>query len=198
MKETILGDDSQKRQEIHTSTNHACFVLNRHILPIARELQIRFVVTDSEPLTGYVRNPDKMKQDYIGAAVSRVESPYLQKIAGEATEKQWNEVASKYPLPNKYILQEILPNWKDYVEIIGGTIDNARGIANEKAISDACKIVANEQDLAKREEINNACKVLNEVFNGRGELFSGYIAIQDGAFVPLGKVYNYKPLIYGK
>lgn len=40
MNKNPLGTDRLKEQKLRTSTNHACFILNRCIFPIAQEIKM--------------------------------------------------------------------------------------------------------------------------------------------------------------
>ncbi|MBQ2171638.1 MAG: hypothetical protein II454_00395 [Bacteroidales bacterium] len=198
MEKKILRTDKTKEQELRTSTQFACTVLNRSVFPIACELGMRIDLQDKETLQGYVKNLSSMKEAYTETAVNGVDNPALKRVAKEVTEKQWNEVAKKYELPNPYILNQIFPDTLRYVDIKGTFVQDAKAIANNDAIKEACAIYETEQDAQKKKEIHSLCDMLNSVFNGNSQLFAGYVVITNGRFYPKEGVINYKPLYNGE
>ena len=196
--ETIIGTDAQKQRELQTSTQHACFILNRVIFPIARELRFSFDLADAECLSRYIRSFDAMRADYVSLAVNNIGNPALERVAEEVAQKQWGEVSKKYPLPNSGIVNDIVREWSCYVTITGESVFSAHAISNTDAIIDACKVYATEEDIAKQTELRALCDSLNSVFNGNGQLFGSYISIVDGQFFLIQGVSNYKPIIYGR
>ena len=198
MEKQFLGVDREKSQRLSTSTNFACFILNRCVFPIAAGLKMRLDLGDKETLTGYVKNLDAMRSDYIGNAVNGVENPALKRVAKDVTGKQWDEIAGQYPLPNPDIVRDVVDDALRYVSIVGTSVDVAKAVANEKAIKEASAIYATEEDSKKKAELEELCKALNRVFNGAGNFFSQYILLNNGKFTPNPKATIFKPLIYGK
>ena len=198
MSKELLGTDRLKEQKIRTSTNFSCYILNRCVFPIALGLKMHLDLKDKETLTRYVKSLKEMRADYVGNAVNGVDNPALKRVAKDVTERQWEEIAGQYPLPNPGILLDIVANAMDYVTFAGNSLENAKAIANNTAIQEASAIYATEEDSKKKTELEELCNVLNSVFNGAGDLFPQYINLDNGAFMLNPKAINFKPLIYGK
>jgi len=198
MEKQILGIDKDTEQKLRTSTNFACFCLNRCVFPIATGLKMHIDIRDKETLLRYVRSLEEMKGDYVGGAINGVENPALKRVAKDVTERQWEEIAGQYQLPNQDILLDIVDNAMDFVIVWGDSVDNAKAIANNTAIQEASVIVATEEDAKKKAELKRLCEEMNRVFNGAGEMFAQYICFDKGAFMINPKAINFKPLFNGK
>ena len=198
MEKKILRTDKTKEQELRTSTQFACLVLNRSVFPIACELGMRIDLQDKETLLRYVKNLSNMKEAYIESSVNGVDNPSLKRVAREVTEKQWKEIAQKYELPNPYIVNQIVPDALRYVVINGSFVKEAKATANNDAITEDCAIYETEQDRQKKKELEELCNLLNGIFNGQGRFLAQYIVLgEDGKFYLNPNVNNFKPLIYG-
>ena len=194
----ILAKDGQKRQSLNSSSQHACHILNNVIFPIAKELRFEIDITDKRALNLYILRLSAMQDDYIGKMMEEATNPALAVVLKESASKLWRSASQNHHLANPGIIADIVPDWYEYVTIVGQDIYSAHARPNNPAMEKACIIEATEEDLAKREEIKEVCNALNRAFNGNGGLFGGYITIERGVFVPIKNITNYKPLIYGE
>ena len=198
MNKNPLGTDRLKEQKLRTSTNHACFILNRCIFPIAHEIKMHINIQDKETLLRYVLNLDAMRADYEKTAMEGVENPALKKVAEDVTGREFNRAFKNFPLPNPDIVRNIVDDAMEYVSIAGNSVHDAKALANNYAIKEASIIYATPEDDAKKAELEALCEALNRAFNGQGQSFQQYIFEDDGKFFLNPRIINFKPLIYGK
>lgn len=198
MNNNPLGTDRFKEQKLRTSTNHACFIINRCIFPIAQEIKMHIDIQDKETLLRYVLDLDAMRADYAKTAMDGVDNPALKKIAEDVTGREFTRAIKNFPLPNPDIVRDIVDDAMEYVSIAGNSVHDAKALANNEAIKEASLIYATPEDDAKKAELNALCDALNRAFNGQGQYFQQYIFEADGVFSLNPNIINYKPLIYGK
>ena len=184
----ILSKDALKRQELITGAQHACYLLNNVVIPICKELTFLIDTSDTASLDKYMRNINALHYDYIGKMKEGANNPALAVVLEKSAEELWAQAYKKHPIANPYIIADIPDCVFDVVRITGSDIFSFHARANNPAIEKACVIYADEQDVAKQEEIKEVCEVLNKCFGGNGQLFPGYIAIIQGRFAPLKKV----------
>ena len=197
MKMESLGKDEQKKQELQAGTQYACHILNNVVMPICKELSFAIDIFDKKALFDYLRNVRKLRTDYLIKMTEGANNPALAVVLKKSAEELWDNAYKKHPLANPYIVEEIPADVMDYLTITGGDVYTFHARANNPAITKACIIEATPDDIAKRDEIKDVCKALNDCFAGAGDLFTAYIAIVQGRFVPVSNVKDYKPLIYG-
>ena len=197
MKKTVLGTDREKRKDLGTSTMVACQILNNFVIPIARDLSYKIDIQDKSLLAWYLKNPARLREDYIGEMVKQANNPALGKVLRDSAEKLWNDARKKYNY-NPIAAEPIVKDVMDYIAITGEDVQSFHARPNNPAIEEACKVYATEEDMEKREAIEALCDHLNEVFNGCGGFFSAYIGLVQGRFYPIREVTNYKPLINGE
>lgn len=185
--EQIINRELKK--ELMSSAQRACHHLNRVIFPIARELGIKVDENDTATLYTYLRNLNNLRDRFFQEATSHAKNLSLANLLEKSAEELWREAYRRHPIHNPYALDAIAPNILQVISIKG---EFAKPIL--PAIEKMCIVEQTAQDEEKRKEIKDVCEQLNRVFNGRGELLFGYIAIAGGRFWPLEKVTDYQPL----
>ena len=184
----ILTKDNQKNQELRKGAQFACSILNNTIAPVARELSFFINTDDKELLDGYLRNINRLRQDYLSQMLEAANNPALAEVLRKSAEELFTAVYSRHPIPNPSVILEIPTGILDYLNITGTGVENFHARPDNIAIEKACIIEATEEDLAKREELQELCDSLNACFSGMGGLFSSYIAIKGGKFSPIEDV----------
>ena len=193
-----IGTDNQKRRELISGAQHACYILNTIVMPICKDLSFTIDATDAVTLNNYIRDLSTLHSDYIAAMVEGESNPALSVVVKKAAEELWHNANAAHPLKNPYIISEIPSDIMAYLTLTGSDIYTFHARANNPAIEKACVIEATPEDLAKRDEIKAVCDALNDCFNGLGNAFNQFIYIaQDGRFYPIQGVKNYKALVYG-
>lgn len=181
-----------------TGAQHACHLLNNVVIPICKELTFLIDTSDTATLGKYMRNINTLHSDYIGKMKEGASNPALAVVLEKSAEELWEQAYKKHPIANPYTIGGIPDDVMEFVTITGSEIYTFHARMNNPAIEKACVIYADDEDIAKREELKEVCEALNRCFNGNGQLFPGYIAIVQGRFFPLKNITNYKPLIYGE
>lgn len=181
--------NQELRKELISSAQKACHHLNRVVFPIARELSIKIDEKDTATLSAYLLNLNNLRDKFFQEASGGAKSLTLANLLEKSAEELWKEAYRRHPILNPYALDDIAPNILQYIAIKG---EFAKPIL--PAIEKACIVEQTAQDEEKRKEIKDVCEQLNRVFNGRGELLFGYIAIIGGRFWPLEKVTDFRPL----
>lgn len=193
----VLGKDSERHSSLHTGSQHACHLLNNVVIPICKDLTFIIDTSDTASLNRYMRNINTLHSDYIGKMKEGAGNPALAIVLEKSAEELWAQAYKKHPIANPYIIGGIPEDVMDFVTITGTDIFTFHARQNNPAIEKACTIYAEEEDIAKRDELKEVCEALNRCFNGNAQLFPAYIAIVSGQFAPLKNTTNYKPLIYG-
>lgn len=189
MKE-ILRINNEKRRELRSYATTVSRIVNEQIIPIARSLSFNVPLKNTEKRARYIQDLNEMRLDYIAAAVGNAENDTLRRVLEKSANELWQEAQSG--IKTLYINSNIYTAI-DYIDVEGKDIYSYLAVVNMNRIDEACTITLAEEDKAKMKEIEDACAMLNNVFNGRGSLFSGYITIVQGMFVPV-KVSNYNPI----
>lgn len=185
--EQIINQEQKK--ELISSAQKACHHLNRVVFPIARELGIKIDENDTATLNTYLRNLNNLRDKFFQEAAGGAKSLALANLLEQSAEELWKEAYRRHPILNPYALDDIAPNILQFIAIKG---EFAKPIL--PAIEKACIVEQTAQNEEKRKEIKDVCEQLNRVFNGRGELLFGYIAIAGGRFWPLERVTDFRPL----
>lgn len=193
----VLGKDTERHSSLRTGSQHACHLLNNVVIPICKELTFIIDTSDTASLNRYMRNINTLHSDYIGKMKEGAGNPALAIVLEKSAEELWAQAYKKHPIANPYIIGSIPEDVMDFVTITGTDIFTFHARQNNPAIEKACTIYAEEEDIAKRDELKEVCEALNRCFNGNAQLFPAYIAIVSGQFAPLKNTTNYKPLIYG-
>lgn len=193
----ILGKDNERHSSLRTGSQHACHLLNNVVIPICKDLTFIIDTSDTASLNRYMRNINTLHSDYIGKMKEGAGNPALAIVLEKSAEELWAQAYKKHPIANPYIIGSIPEDVMDFVTITGTDIFTFHARQNNPAIEKACTIYAEEEDIAKRDELKEVCEALNRCFNGNAQLFPAYIAIVSGQFAPLKNTTNYKPLIYG-
>lgn len=193
----VLGKDSERYSSLRTGSQHACHLLNNVVIPICKDLTFIIDTSDTASLNRYMRNINTLHSDYIGKMKEGAGNPALAIVLEKSAEELWAQAYKKHPIANPYIIGGIPEDVMDFVTITGTDIFTFHARQNNPAIEKACVIYAEEEDIAKRDELKEVCEALNRCFNGNAQLFPAYIAIVSGQFAPLKNTTNYKPLIYG-
>lgn len=193
----VLGKDNERLSSLQTGTQHACHLLNNVVIPICKDLTFIIDTFDTASLNRYMRNINALHSDYIGKMKEGAGNPALAIVLEKSAEELWAQAYKKHPIANPYIIEGIPEDVMGYITITGTDIYTFHARQNNPAIEKACMIYAEEEDIAKRDELKEVCEALNRCFNGNAQLFPAYIAIVQGQFAPLKNTTNYKPLIYG-
>lgn len=193
----VLCKDSEKKRALSTGASFACNLLNGVVVPICKELNFDIDVCDSDTLDEYLRDINALHSNYIEKMSEEASNPALIAVLKNSAETLWSAAYRKHPISNPYIISDIPKGIMEVVTITGSDIYSFHARTNHPAIEKACNIYADEEDISKREELEGVCDALNGCFNGRAHLFSSYITVAQGRFVPVERVSNYKVLING-
>ncbi|MBO4923393.1 MAG: hypothetical protein J5382_04620 [Bacteroidales bacterium] len=194
----VLCKDNEKRQALNAGAMHACSLLNLVVIPICKELNFGINISDTVNLDRYMRDIKTLHADYIETMKEGTSSnPALLAVLEKSAESLWSAAYQKHPISNPSVIETIPKGIFDVITIVGDDIHTFHARICYPAIEKACIIYAGADDISKRDELKDVCKVLNKCFNGNAHLFSGYIGIVEGRFTLRDNIKNYKPLIYG-
>jgi len=195
---TVLCSNNEKRKSLDSGATRVCNLLNTVIIPICRELSFDIDVSDKDLLDKYFRNINSLRSDYYEKTKEGANNPALSLVLEKTAETLWSSAYRNHPIANPYSIDETPRGIMEYVILEGSDIYSFHARKNNRAIEKSCNVYADEEDMAKREELEEACRALNRCFNGNAHLFSGYITIARGRFELVDRISNYKVLIYGK
>lgn len=187
VKREVLFFDKEKEREMTDAARYFCGILNRFVIPMARELDFELDVTDKDNMKALAENPDGLRRDFADSA-SVASNLAVARVLRTAAEQAYDEARKHY---NVTVVSSF--HNAEFIEISGTSLDSFFAKVDGERIREECTTYASESDIEARANLQRACDVLNEVFNGRGELFSIYIGIVGGKFLP-AKVRGYSPI----
>lgn len=195
----FLYTDEQKKQELSSIATKTCARLNSVVFPVCRAMGVSFDKSDMVSIRRYYESLEEIKNDYGRRLLQGEADPMRVAKTLDEIGKRWGEALVRNPYNSSVRSAPVNAHFPDeiisYIRILGSDFSNYKADFDSKAITADCAIFADEADSAKKKEIEDACNMLNKVFNGNAQLFPGYIAIVQGQFAPLKYVKTYKPLI---
>lgn len=188
VKREVLFFDKEKEREMTDATRYFCGILNRFVIPMARELDFELDVTDKDNMKALAKNPDGLRLDFADYSASVASNLAVARVLRTAAEQAYDEARKHYNVTVASSFHNA-----EFIKISGTSLDSFFASVDSERIREECTVYASESDIEARADVQRACDVLNEVFNGRGELFSIYIGIVGGRFLP-AKVRGYNSI----